>query len=256
MTYCLAIRLDQGLVFGSDARTNAGADYVTTYRKMHIFQPADDRTFVVLSAGSLATTQEIGNHIRRDLEYPTGETNLANVRYLFEAAEYIGNVSQRIQASHQQALSASGFSGETSLILGGRIEGQPHDLMLIYPQGNYITVSEETPYLQIGESKYGKPILDRFLSRDMSLERAALVALISLEGTAQSNLTVGPPFDVALFPHDTTFVTKHMRFELESGYLTDMRSAWQQGLQRALDGVPPFDWSKAETPTPIRPGAL
>ena len=160
MTYCLAIRLEQGLVFGSDSRTNAGVDYVTTYRKVHLFQPASDRLFIVLSAGSLATTQEIVYHVQRDLEYSTNTSNLSNVRYLFEAAEYLGQVSQAVQQRHAPALHASGVSGEASLILGGQIQGQPPEIMLIYPQGNYITASDETPYLQIGESKYGKPVLD------------------------------------------------------------------------------------------------
>lgn len=253
MTYCLAIRLDKGLVFGSDSRTNAGVDYVTTYCKMHIFEPAPDRTFVVLSAGNLATTQEIGYHIRRDLEHPTGGTNLANVRYLFEAAEYLGNVSRAVQLAHDQALRASGVSGETSLILGGRIGGQPLDIMLIYPQGNFITASDETPYLQIGESKYGKPILDRFLAGDLALERAAQIALISLEGTARSNVTVGPPFDISLFPSDSPTVNKYIRFDEASPYLADVRGAWHQGLERALDELPEFDWASVEPPTPERP---
>ena len=161
MTYCVGLSLDQGLVFASDSRTNAGVDYVTTYSKMHVFTPAADRLFVILSAGNLATTQEVINHIQRDIDYPTGEANLTSVKYLFEAAEYIGKISQQVQQEHSRAFSHTGISGETTLILGGQIAGKPHGLMLIYPQGNYITSSIQTPYLQIGESKYGKPALDR-----------------------------------------------------------------------------------------------
>jgi putative proteasome-type protease len=242
MTYCLAIRLDQGLVFGSDSRTNAGVDYVTTYRKMHVFQPAPDRLFVVLSAGSLATTQEIAYHVQRDLDFPGNGVNLSNVRYLFEAAEYLGQVSQNVQQRHAPALQASGVSGETSLILGGQIQGQPPEIMLIYPQGNYITASEETPYLQIGESKYGKPVLDRFLAPDLSLEVGGRIALTSLEGTARSNVTVGPPFEIALYPRDSLAIHQHMRFEANSQYLVDLRAAWHQGLHRTLYELPVFDW--------------
>lgn len=242
MTYCLAIRLDQGLVFGSDSRTNAGVDYVTTYRKMHIFQPAPDRLFVVLSAGSLATTQEITYHVQRDLDFPGNGVNLSNVRYLFEAAEYLGQVSQNVQQRHAPALQASGVSGETSLILGGQIQGQPPEIMLIYPQGNYITASDQTPYLQIGESKYGKPVLDRFLTPDLSLEVGGRVALTSLEGTARSNVTVGPPFELAFYPQDTLTISRHLSFEGNSPYLDNLRTAWNQGLRRTLDELPLFDW--------------
>ena len=242
MTYCLAIRLDQGLVFGTDSRTNAGVDYVTAYQKMHVFQPAADRIFIVLSAGNLATTQEVLFHIQRDLDYPDTGANLGNVRYLFEAAEYLGAVSQSVQQRHAPALRASGVSGETSLILGGQIQGQPPDIMLIYPQGNYITASEQRPFLQIGESKYGKPVLDRLLNPGLSLATGGRVALISLDGTARSNVTVGAPFEVALYQPDSLSLSRHMRFEEDSQYLDNLQAAWNQGLQRTLDELPVFDW--------------
>ena len=173
MTYCVGLCLDEGLVFASDSRTNAGVDYVTTYSKMHIFTPAPDRLFVILSAGNLGITQEVVNHIQRDLDYPADGPNLANVRYLFEAAEYVGQVSLQVQQAHGAALASSGVSGETTLLLGGQIAGQQHGLMLIYPQGNYITASHQTPYLQIGESKYGKPAIDRIVSPQLSLNQGA-----------------------------------------------------------------------------------
>ncbi len=247
MTYCLAIRLDQGLVFASDSRTNAGVDYVTTYGKMHVLQPATDRLFVVLSAGNLATTQEIGYHIERDLEQSTNSVHLGNVRYLFEAAEYLGRVSQGVQQRHAPALHASGVSGETSLILGGQIQGQAPEIFLIYPQGNYINASNETPYLQIGESKYGKPVLDQTLQAGLSLEVAARVALISLEGTTRSNVTVGPPFEVSLYIRDSLALSHHMRFEENSDYLAELRRAVHQETQRALAALPRFSWEDGGT---------
>jgi putative proteasome-type protease len=242
MTYCLAACLDQGLVFGSDSRTNAGVDYVTTYSKMHVFQPAPDRLFVILSAGSLATTQEIVYHIQRDLDHAANTASLSNVRYLFEAAEYLGQVSQNVQLSHGPALQASGFSGEASLILGGQIQGHDPQIILIYPQGNYITASDETPYLQIGESKYGKPVLDRFLRREISLEVGARIALTSLDGTARSNVTVGPPFEIALYRRDTLTINQHMQFSRDDPYLVSLRDSWNQGMERALYDLPLFEW--------------
>ena len=255
MTYCLAVRLDQGLVFGSDSRTNAGVDYVTTYRKMHVIKPAPDRIFVILSAGSLATTQAIGNHIRRDIENTSGGVHLGNVRYLFEAAEYLGDISQAIQQKHASALRASGISGETSLILGGQIQGHPPEIMLIYPQGNHVVASEQTPYLQIGETKYGKPVLDRFLEPETPLERGALISLISLEGTAKSNVSVGPPFEIALLPTDA-FSCKHLSFGEGAAYLEQVRTGWEHGLRRTLDSLPLLDWQSAPVATTLDPTPL
>ncbi len=242
MTYCLAIRLQQGLVFGSDSRSNAGVDYITQFSKMHVFQPREDRLFVVLCAGNLATTQEVFNHIQRDLDHPQEGQSLSSVRYLFEAAEYVGEVSVEVQKRHAEALSASGVSGEASLILGGQIKAQPPEIMLIYPQGNYIAATDETPYLQIGESKYGKPNLDRLVRPDTSLEVAARIALTSLDATARSNVTVGPPFEIAIYPRDVLTLRNRLRFGQNSEYLHALRDAWNHGLQRTLDALPLFEW--------------
>lgn len=242
MTYCLAIRLDQGLLFGSDSRTNAGVDYVTTYSKMHVSRPAPDRVFVILSAGNLATTQEIINHVQRDLDLAAGAVNLASVRYLFEAAEYLGQVSQSVQQRHGPALQAAGVSGETSLILGGQIQGQPPDILLIYPQGNYIAASKRAPYLQIGETKYGKPVLDRFVTPDLPMEVGGRVALTSLMGTAESNVTVGPPFELAFYPADSLELGRRLSIDDGSPFLAELRTSWDRGLRRTLNELPLFDW--------------
>lgn len=258
MTYCLGLSLDDGLVFASDSRTNAGVDYVTTYSKMHVFTPAPDRLFVILSAGNLATTQEVINHIQRDIDYPTGEVNLATARYLFEAAEYVGKISLEVQKEHSAALTSSGVSGETTLIIGGQIAGQPHGLMLIYPQGNYITASPETPYLQIGESKYGKPALDRIVQPSLSLEEGARLCLVSLDATARSNITVGAPFEVGMYKTDSLVLGHRMRFPEQDPYLVGIHDGWNTGIQAAFDGLPKFDWEEQQLPlsvaaTPIIP---
>jgi putative proteasome-type protease len=256
MTYCVGLSLDDGLVFASDSRTNAGVDYVTTYSKMHVFTPSPDRLFVILSAGNLATTQEVINHIQRDLDYPSGGANLANVRYLFEAAEYVGAVSLAVQKEHSPALVQSGVSGETTLLIGGQIAGQPHGLMLIYPQGNYITSSPETPYLQIGESKYGKPALDRIVHPGLSLNQGARLALVSLDATTRSNITVGPPFELATYKKDSLTVGCRCRFDADDQYLIAVREAWNNGIQEAFRSLPKFSWEnqpaeKIPTPTPL-----
>ncbi len=241
MTYCVGLCLDEGLVFASDSRTNAGVDYVTTYSKMHLFTPSPDRLFVIMSAGNLATTQEVINHIKRDIDYPTGAPSLANVKYLFEAAEYVGKISQQVQQEHAQALSNTGISGETTLLIGGQIAGQPHGLILIYPQGNYITSSEQTPYLQIGESKYGKPALDRIAQPGLSLTEGARLCLVSLDATSRSNITVGPPFEVATYKKDSLLLDCRCRFDEKDEYLVELREAWNTGINNVFRTLPAFE---------------
>lgn len=241
MTYCVGLCLDDGLVFASDSRTNAGVDYVTTYSKMHLFTPGDDRLFVILSAGNLATTQEVINHIQRDIDYPTGSQNLTNVKYLFEAAEYVGKISQQVQQAHSHAFTQSGVSGETTLLLGGQIAGQPHGLIMIYPQGNYISSSPQTPYLQIGESKYGKPALDRIAHQGLTLEEGGALTLVSLDATTRSNITVGPPFEVAIYPKDTMQLSCRCSFKRSDPYLSKLREAWNTGINSVFRSLPAFN---------------
>jgi len=244
MTYCVGFCLDEGLVFASDSRTNAGVDYVTTYSKMHMFAPAPDRLFVILSAGNLATTQEVINHIQRDIDYPPNTPNLTNVKYLFEAAEYVGRISQQVQQAHSQAFAKSGVSGATTLLLGGQILGQPHGLIMIYPQGNYISSSPQTPYLQIGESKYGKPALDRISHPGLSLSEGARLGLVSLDATTRSNITVGAPFEVAIYPKDTMQLSCRCSFDESDPYLIKIRESWNTGINNVFNNLPDFENDK------------
>lgn len=248
MTYCLGLVLDQGLVLASDSRTNAGVDYVTTFSKLHVFTPAPDRIFVLLSAGNLATTQEVLNRIRRDLKQPVKGTTLLNARYLFEAAEYVGKVSLGVQRDHGPALQQSGVSAQTTLILGGQIAGEPPGLYMIYPQGNYFAASPETPYLQIGENKYGKPALDRIAKLRLSLEDAARLCIVSLDATSRSNVTVGPPYEVAIYPKDSMALSQRLRLEAESPLLKQLSDSWNAGICRAFESLPRFDWELRPPP--------
>jgi putative proteasome-type protease len=246
MTYCLGLALDEGLVMAADSRTNAGIDYVTTFSKLHVFQPAPDRIFILLSAGNLATTQEVMNRIRRDLDRAQGqgaqECGLLTADYLFEAADYVGRVSLGVQRDHGPALSQSGVSVGTTLILGGQIAGQPHGLYLIYPQGNYFSASPETPYLQIGENKYGKPALDRIAKPGLSLEDGARLCVVSLDATSRSNVTVGPPFEVAIYAKDTQTLTHRLKLTADHPALRALSTSWNQGIRSVFDGLPRFDW--------------
>jgi putative proteasome-type protease len=250
MTYCVGLLLDQGLVLASDSRTNAGVDYISSYSKLHLFQPAPDRIFVLLAAGSLATTREVMDRIRRDLDqaaHPASShlapgVNLLNANYLFEAANYIGQVSLAVQNEHGPALRQVGASAEATFILGGQIAGQPQGLFLIYPQGNAIAATQETPYLQIGESKFGKPVLDRIAYPGLSLDDGARLCLVSLEGTARSNLTVAPPFEVAICPRDQLALSHRLRLDSDSPELQAMTASWHESQRQAFFALPRFPW--------------
>jgi putative proteasome-type protease len=246
MTYCLAMSLDRGLVFASDSRTNAGVDYVTTFSKMHVFTPEPDRIFVVLTAGNLATTQEVLYRVKRDLDTADAPASLNTVRYLFEAADYLGKVSCEVQHDHSVAMQQAGFSAEGSFIIGGQIRAQPPGLFLVYPQGNFISASPETPYLQIGETKYGKPALDRVIDPSLSLEDGARLALVSLDATMRSNISVGPPFEVSICPRDSFAIAHYLNLKLTSPLLASVRKQWQEGLRRAFKRLPKFEWEGRE----------
>jgi putative proteasome-type protease len=244
MTYCLAIKVNQGLVFASDSRTNAGVDYVSVYSKMYSFDVPEERAFVLLTAGNLATTQAVVHRIQRDLDDPKAKQGLNAVKYLHDAAHYVGEISVQVQEKHAEALKQGGHSAEASFILGGQIAGRPPNIYRIYPEGNCITASPETPYLQIGETKYGKPILDRIVSPQLSLEDAARCALVSIDSTVRSNVAIGPPIEVALYRNDALKLDQHLTLTLESPLYTDIQRAWNEGLQAAFKGLPSFEWER------------
>ncbi|MFT5321539.1 MAG: putative proteasome-type protease [Pseudohongiellaceae bacterium] len=239
MTYCCAISVDAGIVFCSDSRTNAGMDQVSTYSKMFTFELGPDRQFVVMAAGNLATTQATLAQMKKDIRQKT-ECNLATVTTIGEAADYIGEVSRAQQEKHNNTTS----NFEASFIMGGQVGGSRHRVVMIYPQGNHITSSKDTPYLQIGESKYGKPILDRIIQLDTTLETAALCALVSMDSTMRSNLTVGPPIEMIVYPSDTYNLSNHHRFEEDDEYLRELKKSWDSRLKEAFHQLPPLAWAK------------
>lgn len=238
MTYCVAIAVDAGLVFCSDSRTNAGIDQVSTYSKMHRFGVDGQRQFVIMSAGNLGTTQATINRIKRDIKERATQS-LLTVESISEAAEYVGSISRAEQEKH--AGRTGGF--EASFIVGGQIAGKKHRIMLVYPEGNHITSSHDTPYLQIGESKYGKPILDRILTRDLNLDTCALCALVSMDSTMRSNLSVGPPIEILVYRTDTLSLESPLRLEEDSEFLREVKRSWDQRLKEAFRQMPPFAWA-------------
>ena len=241
MTYCLAIRVNDGLVFAADTRTSAGLDDVRTYNKMHHFEVPGERCFVMLSAGNLATTQAILVQLERDWNAVDGRNSLKTLFHMFDVAEYVGQVSVKAQREAAQGNPATSDFRST-VILGGQILGEAPALYLIYPEGNCISASPETPYLQIGEHKYGKPILDRIIRPTTQLEDAARCALVSLDSTMKSNLTVGPPLDVAIIRRDALRLGHRLRLDLDTPFYAQLKRAWGEQLEQVFGILPKFEW--------------
>lgn len=238
MTYCVAIHVDNGLVFLSDSRTNAGVDSVSTYSKMHRFGNPGERQFVILSSGNLATTQGVIAQIKRDISQ-MAPVNLMTVPHMNDAADYLGEIS-RVQ---QEKLTGGGVTFEASFIIGGQIRGSNPSIFLVYPQGNHITTSGSTVYLQIGESKYGKPVLDRILEPTISLETASLCALVSMDSTMRSNITVGPPIELDIYHRDSLVAGNHYIYEEGSEFLRELKRSWDRNLKEAFNRLPQVAWS-------------
>ncbi len=237
MTYCLAMRLKEGLVFLADTRTNAGVDNVGTYRKQHVMLPGPRRLFVIESAGNLATTQEVLDRIRRDLDMSGDVESLASVNYLFEAALYLGRISREVVAAHRDAM--TGIDATATFILGGQVEDEAPEILLVYPEGNYIRASDELPFLQIGETKYGKFLLEMAATLHVDAETATKIALGSMMSTSRANVSVGPPYDLSLYARDS-FRADEYRIDADSPVLTKLRETWENRLRASFTELPSF----------------
>jgi putative proteasome-type protease len=236
MTYCIVVSVKEGLVLTSDSRTNAGIDNVSVHRKMHALTTNKDRCIVLLSAGNLATTQAVIDQLVRDI-HDQASTNLNSVHFLSEAAEYLGQVSLNKQHRHVNA-GQSGFFPAATFILAGQISGHPHGAFLVYPEGNYITTSAHTPYLQIGEIKYGKPVLDRFLTIETALHEAGRCCLISMDSTMRSNVSVGPPVDLLIYHKNSLLLDEYYSFQEDDDYLIRLRRTWHEKLKESFATLP------------------
>jgi len=247
MTYCVAIALKAGLVLASDTRTHAGVDQINSYHKMHRFVWPGERMFCLLSAGNLATTQAVAKQLQDDSESlnPAGQS-LLTVKDLAEAADYVGRVNNAVINRHDGMVQQNIL--ESTFILAGQIAGQDPELFLIYPQGNYIEVSPENPFFQIGEIKYGKPILDRIVDPNMSLEDAARCALLSLDSTMRSNLSVGAPLDLLIYRRDALDGGRHLCLNEETPFFAEIRKRWSEGLRQIFFQMPRFDWELEAKP--------
>jgi putative proteasome-type protease len=232
MTYCVAITVQEGIVFCSDSRTSSGLDQINTYSKMYRFPLSQERQFFILSAGNLATTQAVINQIRKDIDQKKAK-NLGMMNSMQDAAEYLGELNRE-----QQAKTGGGPTYHATFVLGGQIIGNEPQLMLVYAEGNYITTSQETLFLQIGESKYGKPILDRIIKPDTTLETAALCALVSMDSTMRSNLSVGPPIELLLYHTNSFMPGDYYQLKEDCVYLKQLTQAWNEKLIEGFQQLP------------------
>jgi putative proteasome-type protease len=245
MTYCLGIMTREGLVMASDSRTNAGYDQVNTCRKMYTFVEPGERALVVLTSGSLSLTQSIVTLLKRDFENGRG---LASAPSLYDAARVIGEQVQRVAQIDRVPLERDDYKFNVHLLLGGQIRGEQPNLYLVYPQGNPLCATEESPYLQIGECKYGRPILDRGIRYDRtSLTEAAKYALISIDSTIRSNVTVGPPIDMVQYYADEFQLSHRRQMTGKDPELLDVHARWEAALQKAVLELPPIRFDRPGT---------
>ncbi len=244
MTYCVGLCLKDGLVMLSDTRTNAGVDNISTFRKMHVFEVHEERVVCLMTAGNLALTQIVVSLVTEGFETAPGQIeSLYTVPTMFRAAQIVGKAVRQVYAEHGEAMEAQKIGFDIGLLLGGQIKGQPMRLFQIYSAGNFIETTEVTPFLQIGEHKYGKPILDRAAQYTTDLYDAVKLALVSMDSTLRSNLTVGLPIDLMVYKRDEYRVDLRRRITEDDAYFRNIRELWSSALRDAYRRIPRPDWT-------------
>ena len=241
MTYAVALRLERGLVFAADTRTNAGFDNIAQYKKLQLWRKPGDRVLVMMSAGNLAVAQSVVSLLNEPLsdDEAKGPT-LFNAANMFRAARVVGDAIREARDIDGPALEASKLGFNAQFIFGGQIKGEAPRLFQIYAEGNFIEATNDTPFLQIGEHKYGKPILDRVARSDMRLGEAAKLMLLSFDSTLRSNLSVGLPIDLVIYEKDALDVEKEMRISADDDYFSRMSNAWSEALRHAFSTIEEF----------------
>jgi putative proteasome-type protease len=254
MTYCVAIKLNAGLVFLSDSRTNAGLDQISSFRKMMVYEKADDRFMVLLSAGNLSISQSVREILqsesikdREDAEPIT----IWNAKSMFDAARVLGAAVRHVHDRDGAALKRAGVEFNVSLLFGGQIKGEGMRLFQVYSAGNFIEATNETPYFQVGESKYGKPVLDRVLTPQTPLNEAAKCALVSMDSTLKSNLTVGLPLDMVVYEEGRFATDKIVCIDEHNPYFKMLHDNWGQKLRQVFDSIEDPAWNGGHTSAPL-----
>ena len=238
MTYCIGMNLDDGLVLVSDSRTNAGIDKIARFEKMKVFEQPGERVLVTLSAGNLSVTQNALSLLALRSRQDPSSPSFANVTSMQEAARLLGDAIREVHQRDVEYLREKNIDSSASFILGGQISGEQPRMFLVYSEGNYIEALNDTPFFQIGEIKYGKPVLDRLVSRQTSLEDAVKCAMVSFDATIRSNLSVGAPLDLLVYRRDSLRVGVKRRLLQDDAWMGAVNEAWAHGLQAAFDNLP------------------
>ncbi len=243
MTYCVGLDLRDGLVLLSDTRTNAGIDHVSTFGKMHVFEIPGERVIVLLTAGNLSLGQGVVNLLREGIESEGTPETLLTVPSMFRAAQLVGEAIRHVYHIDGPPLQEQNVSFDVSILLGGQLKGRSMRLFQVYSAGNFIEATPETPFLQIGEHKYGKPILDRAASYDTELYDGVKLVLVSMDSTLRSNLTVGMPIDLLVYRRDALTVELRRRITEDDEYFRMIRERWSAALRDAYRTIPRPDWT-------------
>lgn len=250
MTYCVAMRLDAGLVFLSDSRTNAGVDQVGSFRKMCVFENPGDRTLVLMTAGNLSISQSIRQLVAEQLS--ADGRSIWTAKSMYEAAQIVGEAIRSVHTRDAASLTQFGINFNVSMIFGGQIQDERCRLFQMYSAGNFIESYDENPYFQIGEAKYGKPIIDRVITPSTTLDEAAKCALISMDSTLRSNISVGLPLDLLIYETDKLAVSRFATIDASNQYFQMIRNSWGVQLKAVFEGIPDPVWNAApETTTNV-----
>jgi putative proteasome-type protease len=249
MTYCVAMRLNAGLVFLSDSRTNAGLDQISTFRKMTVYEQPGDRSMVMLSAGNLAITQAVRQLLRTEtIDSPDGPVSIWNCKSMFDAARIVGATVRKVYERDAESLKNFGIEFNVNLIFGGQIRGEAMRLFNVYAAGNFVEAGMDgVCYFQIGESKYGKPIIDRVVTPTTPLEQAAKCALVSMDSTLKSNLSVGLPLDLLIYEADSLHASRIIHIDENNSYFRMIRTTWGQRLREVFESIPNPAWGPDAT---------
>ncbi len=243
MTYGVALRLDRGLVFAADTRTNAGVDNISQFRKLYTWRVKDERALVLLTAGNLSVSQSVISILNeRVAQEKDADTSLLTATSMFRAARLVGDAVREIRKIDGPSLEASRAGFGASFILGGQIKGERPRTFQIYGEGNFIEATDDTPFLQIGEHKYGKPILDRVARADLSLGEAAKLMLLSFDSTLRSNLSVGMPIDLVIYERDSLDIRLEQRIDRNNPYFNTLSGAWAGALREAFSKIEEFKY--------------
>ena len=242
MTYCIGVMLDQGIVFASDSRTNAGMDNIAKFCKMTLFERRGDRVIVLLSSGNLAGTQAVIGILNQRCDAADGALNLWTARTMFDVAMLVADAMRDVERRDGPYLEENPAGFNASFIVGGQIEGEAPRLFRIYAEGNFIEAEEATPFFQTGETKYGKPIIDRVITRDTPLSEATKCVLVSFDLTMRSNLSVGMPIDLICYERDSFEVRMRRRLDADDAYFAGLSRDWSEGTRKVFRQLPELAW--------------